>query len=1033
MARRVALLIATYDHEDEGLRRLTAPAYDADALATVLKHPDIAGFEVTTLINEPHYRVGEAIADLYRDRRRDDLTLLYFTGHGLKDDDGRLYLATANTRRDSLLFTSLPAEQIDQAMSGSMSRQNVLILDCCYSGAFPADGLTKDDAQVHTLERFRGRGRTVLTASDATQFSFEGDQLHGSAAQSVFTRHLVAGLRDGSADLDGDGDITLDELYSYVHERVVDERPQQRPKKQDNVEGRIVIARNVNWSLPAHLSHALTSPIATDRLAALDGLDHLHRIGNDFVRRRVTEAFRRLAQDDSRLVSAAARTRLGEPPRSDADAVVTMTETESEPGTPVSAGSGVQRGTGRELGPEPGMEREHGTSRPEARDESATEPGPAPSAAPEPGIPPPQSPAARLLQDVKILGAEVWHRARDRVLVIRLADVTGMFPLVAAALLVAAVVLDVRSDYDHLSSGPGRDILWYVTAMAAAALAAGVCAFLPRTKELIGSGVMLGAAAASTWGLVYFALQKPDSSEVAFRLVLAGHIVLAFGACVTVYVLLRSGTVRFEFRRPNNLRTWIATCVGGMAAVSGAVVLADELYRIARRYVLQGGFGYADPTWPYLAAAMSAVCVPLWAAVTAPRRFGLSLLAGWFGGACAIALVTYTRYDDSHLTVAVFAATLLALAGAAVLLARRSTTVDLVRLRRTVLIAALAGIPLLAATGGVVADRLAHAPVLKASPYFLALSPDGSRLYVTTALRGTGIAPDLTGDKAPGQLVIIDTATKKAMGRPLSLGKGLAGVAVAHDGDYVYVASVVTDSVTVISSLENTTVGKPIPVADRPTEVTAAADGRRVLVLNSGSHTASVIDTTTNTTTSPPIPLGKSLTGAAVDQDGRHIYVSHGKSGTLSVIDTETGKTTENRGTIGFAPDNMELSPNGRYLYAVGGTDPRADGLTVIDTTTGQTTASGIPLDDGPHFGMAFSPNGQRAYVANFFGTSVSAIDANTNAAVGRPIPVGSAPAAIAVSPDNRLVYVALPSDSKIAVFRSDNPDTVSFIDIKPR
>ncbi|MGH3873573.1 MAG: caspase, EACC1-associated type [Pseudonocardiaceae bacterium] len=167
MGRRLALLIATYQYQDTGLRRLTAPAHDAELLAAVLGDPDIAGFEVTTLINEPHHRVGAAIGDFYRDRRRDDLTLLYFTGHGVKDDDGRLYLAMADTRRDSLLFTALSAEQIDHAMSGCPSRRQVLILDCCYSGAFPAGRLAKADTDVHALERFHGRGRTVLTASDA--------------------------------------------------------------------------------------------------------------------------------------------------------------------------------------------------------------------------------------------------------------------------------------------------------------------------------------------------------------------------------------------------------------------------------------------------------------------------------------------------------------------------------------------------------------------------------------------------------------------------------------------------------------------------------------------------------------------------------------------------------------------------------------------------------------------------------------------------------------------------------------------------
>ncbi|MFE6178769.1 caspase family protein [Streptomyces sp. NPDC056464] len=310
MGRRLALLIATYDYQDSGLRQLTAPAHDAEALAAVLRDPDIAGFEVTALINQPHHVVGEAIGDFYRDRRRDDLTLLYFTGHGLKDDGGRLHLAMSNTRRDSLLFTGLSAEQIDQAMEGCVSRQKVLILDCCYSGAFPAGRLAKADTSVHALERFQGRGRTVLTASDATQYSFEGKTPLGQAAQSVFTRYLVEGLRDGSADLDGDGDITLDELYGYVHDRVVDEMPQQRPKKLDSVEGRIVVARNINWVLPAHLRNAIGSPIATDRLGALDGLAHLHRIGNAVVRGAVLDEIRRLASDDSKLVSAAAAARM---------------------------------------------------------------------------------------------------------------------------------------------------------------------------------------------------------------------------------------------------------------------------------------------------------------------------------------------------------------------------------------------------------------------------------------------------------------------------------------------------------------------------------------------------------------------------------------------------------------------------------------------------------------------------------------------------------------------------------------------------
>jgi hypothetical protein len=320
-AGRKALIVATYEHADAGLRRLTAPERDAESLAAVLEDPQIADFDVTMLVNQPHHVVGEAIADFYADARRDDLTLLYFTGHGVKDDEGRLYLAMTNTRRAALMFTAISAAQLNDAMDASPSRRKVLVLDCCYSGAFPAGRTAKADEGVQTLERFQGKGRAVLTASDATQYAFEGDDLSGSGTSSVFTRYLVEAIRSGAADLDEDGDIALDELYSYVRERVIAEMPQQRPKKQEDVDGRILIARNVHWTLPVHLRHAIESPIAAQRLSAVDGLAHLHRVGNAIVRETVARHLVELAEDDSRSVSTAAtalldRIRAGGPPAS---------------------------------------------------------------------------------------------------------------------------------------------------------------------------------------------------------------------------------------------------------------------------------------------------------------------------------------------------------------------------------------------------------------------------------------------------------------------------------------------------------------------------------------------------------------------------------------------------------------------------------------------------------------------------------------------------------------------------------------------
>ena len=307
MGRKLALLVATSRYADGTFTPLTAPARDVAALADVLRDPDIAGFDVTTLIDESRAAVGTSIGDFYRGCKSDDLTLLYFTGHGQKDAEGRLHIVLTDSRHDNLLFTALPAAQIDQAIAECVSRRKILILDCCYSGAYASGYTPRANDSVHALEQFGGRGLTVLTASDSLGYSWETSK---GGHESVFTRHLVAGMRDGTADLNGDGDITLDELYTYVHDRVIEELPTQRPQLKDNIDGRTVVARNSRWTVPARVRALLVSPLADNRITALDELAEIHGRGNPAVKAATLELIRGLTDDDSRAVSEAATARL---------------------------------------------------------------------------------------------------------------------------------------------------------------------------------------------------------------------------------------------------------------------------------------------------------------------------------------------------------------------------------------------------------------------------------------------------------------------------------------------------------------------------------------------------------------------------------------------------------------------------------------------------------------------------------------------------------------------------------------------------
>ncbi len=303
---RSALIVAVSEYQDAGLRRLVAPAQDAEALARVLGDPAIGGFAVKTLLNQPSHRINREIEAFFANRAKDDLLLLYFSGHGLKDEEGRLYFATTDTDRKFLRTTAVAATLINDVMYTCRSRRQVLILDCCYSGAF-ARGMThRADETVGTGEYFReGRGQFVLTASDALQYAFEGDEVSGEGVRSVFTHTLVRGLETGEADLNGDGAITCDELYDYLYGRVTDWMPQQKPRKWAfAVEGEIIIARNPHpvvkpAALPAELQESIEDPLPWVREGAARHLGELSQHSHKGMAAAAQAALLQMAEDDS--------------------------------------------------------------------------------------------------------------------------------------------------------------------------------------------------------------------------------------------------------------------------------------------------------------------------------------------------------------------------------------------------------------------------------------------------------------------------------------------------------------------------------------------------------------------------------------------------------------------------------------------------------------------------------------------------------------------------------------------------------------
>jgi hypothetical protein len=310
--RRLALIIADSDYRDPTLQQLRAPGRDASDLAEVLRDPAIGTFDVRTLINTPSNQLLRGIAQFCHQADPGDLVLVYLSCHGVLDDRGRLYYATIDTERALLSATAVKADWLNDQLDDCRARQQILLLDCCHSGAF-AKGRKGDDA-LALKDRFSGRGKVVLTASRATEYSFEGATVVGEGVRSVFTRAVVDGLRTGQADRDKDGLVTVEDLYRHVYATVRDGKSRQTPELWAfGAEGDLLVARSVRGPIiePAPLPDDVRLLVENSRLVVRESgvkalaelLDH----GEPGLALTARLTLQRISEEDLPRIAALAR------------------------------------------------------------------------------------------------------------------------------------------------------------------------------------------------------------------------------------------------------------------------------------------------------------------------------------------------------------------------------------------------------------------------------------------------------------------------------------------------------------------------------------------------------------------------------------------------------------------------------------------------------------------------------------------------------------------------------------------------------
>jgi len=199
--------INTYDYTRLG--NLKTPAEDAEAIARILntygdfrvrRFPEIIDRETNAT------RVGrktkvtlaqleEALVQLFKPpgEHVPETALFYFSGHGLRKDRGiqEGFLATSDVNPD-LNNWGLRLKWLRELLQESPVKQQIVLLDCCYSGEL----LNFDEADPGN--RGKGRDRCFIAASREYELAYE----ETAGNHGVLTNALLQGL-DPTRQMDG--------------------------------------------------------------------------------------------------------------------------------------------------------------------------------------------------------------------------------------------------------------------------------------------------------------------------------------------------------------------------------------------------------------------------------------------------------------------------------------------------------------------------------------------------------------------------------------------------------------------------------------------------------------------------------------------------------------------------------------------------------------------------------------------------------------------------------------------------------------
>jgi hypothetical protein len=203
--------VANYNHMP-ALRYTDDDAYRFYAFLKSAEGGGLPDDQIRILIDEEatRQRVLETTSDLFSKASEGDLVLYYFSGHGVKGSFLPIDFDGFNNR--------ISYEEISQIINDSPARYRLCFADACHSGGLFSERSGAEEEEwlkVYQDLYQTSTGTAIIMSSKSEETSLESSGLR----QGVFSHFMIRGLK-GEADSDGDGQVSIQELYDFIYVQV---------------------------------------------------------------------------------------------------------------------------------------------------------------------------------------------------------------------------------------------------------------------------------------------------------------------------------------------------------------------------------------------------------------------------------------------------------------------------------------------------------------------------------------------------------------------------------------------------------------------------------------------------------------------------------------------------------------------------------------------------------------------------------------------------------------------------------------------